>query len=202
MSPMDINRSWLARLETGGAVQGEALEELRQTLKARLMKTFRGRPKIDDQFLDDVVQESLIKILDRLDQFQGRSLFTTWATTIAVRLAFTELRRRRWKDVSLQQLLNDAPGGVGRLSDQSREPQLEMEQQALVKAMYGVIERELTEKQRTALLAELKGMPLEEIGRRLGSNRNAVYKLTHDARKRLRKHLEAAGFTAADLQAS
>ena len=68
--------------------------------------------------------------------------------------------------------------------------------------MYGVIERELTEKQRTALLAELKGMPLEEIGRRLGSNRNAVYKLTHDARKRLKKHLEAAGYSAADLQAN
>ena len=40
---------------------------------------------------------------------------------------------------------------------------------------------------------------LEEIGRRMGSNRNAIYKLTHGARKRLRKALESAGYEAADV---
>jgi hypothetical protein len=35
--------------------------------------------------------------------------------------------------------------------------------------------------------------------RHLGSIRNALYKLTHDARKRLRQGLEAAGFTAEDI---
>ena len=37
-------------------------------------------------------------------------------------------------------------------------------------------------------------MPQDEIGRQLGSNRNAIYKLTHDARRRLKAGLEAAGF--------
>ena len=45
-----------------------------------------------------------------------------------------------------------------------------------------------------------RGMPLAEIGRRMGSNRNAIYKLTHDARKRLKQGLEAAGYDARDLQ--
>jgi len=48
---------------------------------------------------------------------------------------------------------------------------------ALVDEMYRIIDAELTEKQRTALLAELKGMPLEEIGHRMGSNRNAIVML-------------------------
>jgi RNA polymerase sigma-70 factor (ECF subfamily) len=45
-------------------------------------------------------------------------------------------------------------------------------------------------------------MPQDEIARQLGSNRNAVYKLTHDARKRLKQGLEAAGFDADDIQAA
>ena len=65
--------------------------------------------------------------------------------------------------------------------------------------MQQVIQTDLTEKQRTALLAEIKGMPQDEIARHLGSNRNAVYKLTHDARKKLRKGLESAGYTAEDV---
>ena len=65
--------------------------------------------------------------------------------------------------------------------------------------MERVIERDLTEKQRAALLAELKGMPQADIARHLSSNRNAVYKLTYDARKRLRRGLEAAGYGGAEV---
>ena len=68
--------------------------------------------------------------------------------------------------------------------------------------MHQIIDSQLTEKQRTALLSEIKGMPQDEIARHLGSNRNAVYKLTHDARKKLKQGLEAAGFTAEDVLAT
>jgi len=68
--------------------------------------------------------------------------------------------------------------------------------------MQEVIDTRLTEKQRTALLAEMRGMPQEEIARHLGSNRNAVYKLTHDARKKLKRALEAAGYGADDVHAA
>jgi RNA polymerase sigma-70 factor (ECF subfamily) len=65
-----------------------------------------------------------------------------------------------------------------------------------------LIQNGLTAKQRDALLAELRGMPQDEIARHLGSNRNALYKLTHDARNRLKRGLEAAGFTAEDISAA
>ena len=45
-------------------------------------------------------------------------------------------------------------------------------------------------------------MPQEEIGRHLGITRNAVYKLGHDARKKLKHGLEASGFDAAEIRAS
>ena len=71
--------------------------------------------------------------------------------------------------------------------------------EAIHAAMHEVIRTGLTEKQRSALLAELRGMPQDEIARHLGSNRNAIYKLTHDARRRLKRGLEAAGVTAEDI---
>lgn len=199
--PMDrTNESWLRDLQSTGSAQHEALADLRRMLMSRLQKSFYGRKGVDDTFLEDVTQETLIKTLKKLNQFQGKSRFTTWATTIAVHVAYTELRRRRWKDISLEQILSDEGGCAAQADDGRPGPDVEFQQAVLVECLYRTIETELTDKQRTALLAELKGMPLEEIGRRMASNRNAIYKLTHDARKRLKQSLEAAGYSADDLQ--
>lgn len=194
------NASWIERLTAAGPAQNAALEDLGNLLLSRLKRAFRARTGVDEPLLEDAVQEALVKTLGSLHQFQGKSRFTTWATTIAVRAVFTELRRRHWKDVSLEQILDGKELDAGPISATDFEPQLQAEQAALVREMYRIIETQLTEKQRTALLAELKGVPLEEIGRRMGSNRNAIYKLTHDARKRLKSGLEGAGYTVADLQ--
>lgn len=198
--PMDCmsasNESWIARLTATGPVQNEALAELRAILLRRLRKAFSGRNGVDEPLLEDVTQEALLKTLDSLPSFQGRSQFTTWATTIAVRGAFTELRRRHWKDVSLEQITREA-----NLRTEEVGAGDAVERDALIRTMYRIIATELTDRQRTALLAELQGMPLAEIGRRMGNNRNAIYKLTHDARRRLKRGLEVAGYNAADLHA-
>jgi len=46
------------------------------------------------------------------------------------------------------------------------------------------------------------GMPLEEVARRMGTNRNALYKLLHDARRRLQKRMIAEGLSAQDVLAA
>ncbi len=48
-------------------------------------------------------------MLGGLATVRGDSRFTTWAVTVAVRVAFTELRRAKWQDVSLDRLVEDAP---------------------------------------------------------------------------------------------
>lgn len=187
------NAVWLEQLEKTGPARGRALTALRRILLAGLRRSLSGRAGANDAFLEDVVQEALVRTLDKLDQFEGRSRFTTWATSIAIRTALGELRRKRWQDVSLEEAVRDP-------LDASADPERQAQRSALVEAMYHVIDRNLTEKQRIALLAELGGMPPAEIGRRLGSNRNAIYKLTHDARKRLKEGLEAAGYDVSDVQ--
>lgn len=189
---------WVARLASGNPDEGLALSELRSRLERRLTSALGSKPGVDEAFIEDVVQDALVKILDSLDQFEGRSQFTTWATTIATRTAFTEMRRRRWRDTSLDQLL-DSEVTQGVDAPASSNVQSLVEKADFVKAMYQGINDHLTEKQRTALLAELRGMPMEEIGRLTGCSRNTIYKVTHDARKRLKKFLIEAGYSAADL---
>ena len=188
--------TWVGRLNRDDDAQAAAITELRKILVKRVGYSFRNNTVVDEAFVDDIVQEALLKILKSLDQFEGRSKFLTWAITIAVHTAYTELRRKHWKDVSLDSLFasqNETISGL--VSVANADP----ERHRMIDAMHVAIKERLSEKQRVALLAELAGLPLGEIGRRTGSNRNAIYKLTHDARKRLRKELEAEGFTEADF---
>lgn len=193
---------WIQELRSGGDAQSSALEDLRDLLIRGLRRSLSGRAGADDGFLEDTAQEAAIRVLDKLDTFKGRSKFTTWAMAIAIRLAISELRRRHWKDISL-----DAASEEGALRpelalDPHPSPGRQAEQREMVAALSRHIREALTERQRLAIQAEMTGMPLEEIARRLGSNLNAVYKLTHDARRRLRASLEAEGFSLEDVAAA
>jgi RNA polymerase sigma-70 factor (ECF subfamily) len=196
------NETWLAHLGDAGLDQQAALSDLRMALLRGLRRALSQRAGADDAFLEDVVQDALVRILERLPQFEGRSRFLTWAMAVAVRVAMSALRRRRWKDVSLDEVIAGAGVAPARAIDDGPGPHAQSEREAILAAMHEVIRNGLTTKQREALLAELKGIPQDEIARYLGSNRNALYKLTHDARKRLRRGLEAAGFTAEDVGAA
>ncbi len=190
---------WVKRLSGEPIEQGKALEELGELLRRRVARAFLGESKVDDSFVDDAVQESLTTILNSLGQFEGKSQFTTWATTLAVRTAIREMRRLRWKDRSLDQMMNDHPTVVEKPSSENN-PEARIISSQLIETMYKIMNEELTDKQRQVLTLHLNGVPQAEIGRRLGSNRNAVYKLGFDARKKLKEGLVAAGYSAADLE--
>jgi RNA polymerase sigma-70 factor (ECF subfamily) len=187
---------WVSRLAQAGAQREEALAELRAILVRGLHRSLRDRLGMDDATVEDVVQESLLRILDRLGQYEGRSKFTTWALTIASRVALTIARRRRAGVVSLDAVLREAEFVPERAVDPSADPASRAEQQAILETLHEIIQTGLTERQRIGILAELRGVSQEELARQLGTNRNALYKLTHDARRRLKRGLEEAGYTA------
>lgn len=197
------NEEWLAGLR--GPEQDEALADLRAILVRGLGFAMASYPRVRGSDLEDFVQEALLKILAGLDSFRGESRFTTWAQKIAVRVAFTELRRRRWRDVSLDEMTGfpDTDFVPGALAD----PSASLEQQTVQHIMMGtlgrLIKEELTEKQSQAMIAvRIHEMPLEEVARRMGTNRNALYKLLHDARQRLKRRMLAEGLTPQDILAS
>lgn len=196
------NETWLQHLGGEGPAQQAALSDLRAELLRGLRRALSNWALADEAFLEDAVQDALLRILDHLQQFEGRSRFLTWATAIAIRVAMSGLRRRRWQDVSLDAVIADGDSIPERAVDETAGPDAQWGRTAILDTMHELIRNELTEKQRRVLLAELKGMPQDEIARHIGSNRNAVYKLTHDARKRLKRGLEAAGYEAADVHAA
>lgn len=192
------NATWMSEL----AVRNEsAIAELREVILRNLRRGLSGRGRADESFLEDCTQESLLRVLDRLEQFRDRSRFTTWATAIAIRVALGQLRRSQWKEVSLSELVSAEGQTLGEASG-TQTPDTVMHQQDLIIALNTSIHRDLTDRQRTALLAELKGMPQDKIAEQLNTSRNALYKLTHDARKKLKERLEAIGFAAEDLAAT
>lgn len=195
------NDQWIADISSTGAAQAAALDDLRVLLLRGLRKGIGGRAGNDENFLEDAVQDSLILIVQKIDQFAGRSQFVTWAVSIAVRTAISALRRKHWKDVSMSSLASDDGGAaaVEPVAEEAASVDADEERAKLLAAMKSAIETSLSEKQRTALLAEMHGMPMERIAEEMGSNRNAIYKLTHDARKKLKKTLEAAGYSQQDL---
>ncbi|MEZ5356868.1 MAG: sigma-70 family RNA polymerase sigma factor [Bryobacteraceae bacterium] len=193
------NSEWLAHLTGEDDLRHAALRDLREALLRGLRAALAGSAHACGAFLEDAVQDSLLRVMDRLHQFEGRSRFVTWATSVAIRVALTELRRRRWKDVSLEDVVAGSDFKPERAVDGDRNPENALRRAQLLDTMQAVIYRGLTARQRTALLAELRGMPQEEIAIRLGVTRNAIYKLTHDARKRLKRGLEEAGYQAADV---
>ena len=198
------NQEWLAALR--GPDCEQALADLRALLMRGLRYALASRTDVTEADLEDFAQEALLRVLARLDTFRGESRFITWAQKIAVRVAFTELRRRRWRDVSLRDL-TDRYEGIDftppALTDQAPSPHDSAAQQMLVEMLGRLIAEELTDRQRLALGAVVYGgMPLEEVARRMGTNRNALYKLLHDARQRLKGCLLAQGFTPQDVFAA
>ena len=198
------NDEWLADLRGPG--RDQALDDLRTLLVRGLRYAMADRPSVTEADLEDFVQEALVKILDALDSFRGESRFTTWAQKIAVRVAFTELRRRRWADVSLHDLVSryeDEDLTPAVLTDPAASPEQRTTQQMMLEMVQRLIAEELTERQRQALTAAMiGGMPLDELARRMGTNRNALYKLIHDARQRLKARMMEEALSVEDVLAA
>lgn len=117
---------------------------------------------------------------------------------IAVRIALTELRRKRWQDTSLDALLDseDAPPPPHLAADRAHGPEARAVQSDLLVRVRRILEKELTPKQRRALvLLAVQNLSIEEVAHQMKTNRNALYKLLHDARLRLKKHLLREGLT-------
>ena len=179
---------WVERLT--GPEREAATGEL-QLLLSRAM--FKFDVSAEDK--EDFVQSATIAVLTKISSYQGRSKFSTWAISIAINTALSELRKRHWNNVSLEDLTQMQEP----TENSSRNPELEAQRQSTIELVDSLIHGELTLKQRTALIAELNGMPLQEIASRMGVSRGAIYKLTFDARQKLLQCLTAKGYSLDDL---
>lgn len=190
---------WIARLTSEGAEREEAIEELRELLVRGLSRSLNHRYGGGFQ-AEDVVQEAIMKILDSLQQFEGRARFTTWAMTVATRVGISALRRKHFQDVSLDAITAEDSLRMELAVDPLPTPDSQFEHASVLATLRDLVDSVLSDRQKIAIRGQLEGIPIEEIARRTGSNRNAVYKLVHDARMKLRTGLEQAGVMAHDVE--
>jgi RNA polymerase sigma-70 factor (ECF subfamily) len=203
------NETWLSDLRSQGPGRESALADLREIihhgLPYALSRWVSPQDPLFAPLIDEVTQEALLRVLEQLGSFEGRSLFTTWVQKIAVRIALTELRRKRWQDSSLDEL-SDPERSISMprlMADRAPGPDAIAEQGDMLARVRRILDEELTPKQRQALiLLGIQDIPLEEAAKRMKTNRNALYKLLHDARLRLRRRLTAEGLSAQEVLAA
>ncbi len=191
---------WVQRLSGTDPERELAIKELstllHRGLTYSLSKKYGGGLQTED-----VVQESLIKILKSLETFEGRSKFTTWAMTIATRVGISELRRKHTRNISLDAFTAGNELRFEFADERSTLVGEDLEKRRIIETLQSLIESKLSDKQKLAVRGLLEGMPVEVIAERTNSNRNAIYKLVHDARIKLRKGFEQSGIVAEDVSA-
>jgi RNA polymerase sigma-70 factor (ECF subfamily) len=191
------NEAWLRDLDLPSPQCDAAIEELRQRLLKGLNAAFAHYHNVSRHDLEDFAQDAVSKIIKQKRSFRGECRFTTWATKVAVNLTITELRRRRWKDVSLDELTMPGVGDSTKImSSGSASPEKQVIRKSMLELVTRAIREQLTDRQRKAMMAIMfQKVPIGEMARRMGSNRNSMYKLLHDARKRLKAFLIEQGIS-------
>jgi RNA polymerase sigma-70 factor (ECF subfamily) len=184
---------WIAALKEGS---DEAVAELHALLlRAARFETTRRRGGLPREELDDVAMQAaddaLMAVLAKLDDFRGASRFTTWAYKFALLEAGVKLRRRAWQDREVVLAADRWP----EYADRGATAHEQLEQAELIEALRDAMHAELTPHQREVFVAlALNGVPIDVLAERLGTTRGALYKTLHDARRKLRRELAAAGY--------
>jgi RNA polymerase sigma-70 factor (ECF subfamily) len=192
-------RRWVEHLHRGHPLFEQAAAKLHDVLRRAAVHELHRRrgqlggvsgPEFED-VAEQCADDAMMKILARLDDFQGLSRFTTWAYKFVIFEVSNKVARHAWQhhppsaeDLTWDQL----PDGLApRPGDQA-------ERREQLAELGNAIEENLTERQREVFVAiALNDVPIDVLALQLGANRNAIYKNLFDARRRLRASLAAAG---------
>jgi RNA polymerase sigma-70 factor (ECF subfamily) len=196
-------------LRAGGLEREAASRELRDLLvRAALAYLARQQYPAEafgadsyESLAEDYAHASFAIILRELDEFRGECRFTTWAYRIVVNLIADEMRRRAWRRHSLTQD-SDAARSWHASSDEQDVEGI-VDRRVLWSLLDDIIQHELTPRQRMALVGRIfDEKPLIVLADELGTDKDNVYKLVHDARKHLKRALREHGVTEADVFAA
>lgn len=206
------NEEWLQALRHSGEEQAKALEELRDyLLRVALVYLRDRRPELSGlasselrEMAQDFVQEALLSIQDNLDTFRGDSKFTTWTYRFVINQAASELRRRHYGTLSLDQLAEEETAALKIVAEATAglDPDLAAERRDLMVQLLEIIQSELSERQRLAIVGvHFQGRSMQEVADQLETSTNTLYKILHDARKKIKERLLASHLGAGDILA-
>jgi RNA polymerase sigma-70 factor, ECF subfamily len=190
---------WVRVLAVAGPQREAALTRLHGILlRIAQREVWRRAPQLQitgpevEDLAYQAAADALMAITGKLGQFRGDSRFTTWAYKFVIVEVSAKIGRHFWRRPGVPLDAED----WDRLPDRfGFEPARESEWRDLLAALHRAVDTELTARQREVFVAiVLNDVPLDAVALRLGSNRNAVYKMMFDARRKLRAALVANGY--------
>jgi len=195
---------WVRALAGPGPRREAALARLHELLVriARGEAARRGpRLAITGHELDDLAfqaaADALVAITGKLGQFRGESRFTTWAYKFVIFEVSAKIGRHFWRHPAVRLDAEDWDRLPARFG---ADPAHKAEWGDLFAALRRAVDTELTSRQREVFVAiVLNDVPLDTLVMHLGSNRNAIYQVLFDARRKLRAALAANGYLPGDL---
>jgi RNA polymerase sigma-70 factor (ECF subfamily) len=140
---------------------------------------------------EDVVQKTFQKAFVHLQQFEGKSSFSTWATRIAINQALMTLRKRR----ALHEVpIDDSSGDEGttltlQLADASPDPEARCLQREGTRILSAAIRRLSPGMRRAIQLQELRELSVQETAEHMGVSVPAVKATVFRARRKLGQSL-------------
>jgi RNA polymerase sigma-70 factor (ECF subfamily) len=194
---------WLRSLAATGVEREQALVRLhelllrvaRSELRRRNAGTRVGGPELDD-LAYQAAADAMVAIIAKLGQFRGESRFTTWVYRFVILEVSSKLGRHFSRHPTVAMDGED----WDRLPDRfGLDPGEQAQWHDLLGALRRAVEQELTDRQRQVFVAiVVNAVPLDALVIELGSNRNAIYKVMFDARRKLRAALAANGYLDID----
>jgi RNA polymerase sigma-70 factor (ECF subfamily) len=207
MRPDRESEQWVEQLQPGHPRRDDTVATLHEVLvraasyelsrRRGQLRSIRG-PEFDD-LAQQAANDALMTILARLDDFQGRSRFTTWAYKFAMFEVSGKVARHAWR----RQPPSRGELAFERLPDSlAPRPGERLEQREQLEALSSAI-GELTQRQREVFLTvALNDVPIDVLAIQLGTNRNALYKNLFDARRNLWARMTAAGHPVPEKDAA
>jgi RNA polymerase sigma-70 factor (ECF subfamily) len=140
---------------------------------------------------EDLAQETFFRAYKSASRYTEIAKFSTWLYTIAINLCRNELRRRKFKPFSLEEMAEREDEGKIRvdIADETTKPDSELERKEIAHHVRRAV-AQVPAKFRTALvLRDIQGLTYEEIGAILGLPEGTVKSRINRGRLKVKETL-------------
>ena len=146
----------------------------------------------DADLAQDVAQETFYRAYRSAATYKQIAKFSTWLYTIAINLCRNELRRRKRKIFSLEEMAerDEEPGVRVDIEDESTRPDREVEQRELGKLIKMAIDKLPDKFRQPLMLRDLQGLSYEETGKILNLPEGTVKSRINRGRQRVKEMLQ------------
>ncbi len=177
-------------LRTGQGDRG-AFDEIARRYMSRMVNVAYQMTG-DSELAQDIAQETFYRAYRSAATYKQIAKFSTWLYTIAINLCRNELRRRKHRFYSLEEMAERDEESSVRIDikDESARPDVDVEQRELGKLIMMAIDT-LPEKFRQPIvLRDVQGLSYEETGKILNIPEGTVKSRINRARQRVKVMLE------------